>query len=190
MILSAETAGIIALLRTFGLPFRITSITGGSHATGSYHYAQGTGGQGLAVDIAGPLPYMVDPAGSKAAMLAICAKLRPYERNFAELICSHLSYSIRNGNRVGRMSVGSHYDHIHLAVSRGTLLARPTDVEATVVPDNPDLPNIEGPLTFHPCIATDGMCKGYYIFSVSTAELHAFGAGAPYYGRSEELTPD
>lgn len=188
--LSAETAGIIALLKTFGLPFRITSITEGSHATTSYHYRQGTGGRGLAVDIAGPIPYRLDPAGGKAAMLAICKALRPYERNFAELICSHLSYSVRDGQRVGRMSVASHYDHIHLAVKRGTLLARPTDVEVTVVPDDPNLPNIEGPLTFHPCVATDGMCKGYYIFSVSTSELHAFGPGAPYYGRSEELTPD
>lgn len=190
MSLSAETAGIVALIRSFKLPHRITSITGGEHVPSSYHYKRGTGGVGLAVDIAGPIPYNADPAGAKAAMMAICKELEPYHHSFAELICSHLSYSIKAGKKVPRMSVLTHYNHIHLAVAKGVILAQPTDLEATVVPDDPNLPNIEGPCTFHPVINnTTGECRGYYIFAPETVELHSYGPGAGYFGRSEDTTP-
>lgn len=55
--------------------------------------------------------------------------------------------------------------------------------------DNPDLPNIEGPLEIHLLQDQAGNCTGYAIFSVSTGELHGFGPGWKYYGRSEDLTP-
>jgi len=55
--------------------------------------------------------------------------------------------------------------------------------------DDPGVPNITGPLTFHPIVSADGMCTGYYVFSPSTGEVHGHGPGAPYYGRSEDSTP-
>jgi hypothetical protein len=60
-----------------------------------------------------------------------------------------------------------------------------------VVADNPDLPNIEGPLTFHPIADSNGYVTGYYIFSTRTGELHAHGDGnkVRYVGRSEDVTP-
>ena len=56
--------------------------------------------------------------------------------------------------------------------------------------DNPDLPNIEGPLELKVLQNQAGECTGYAIFSISTGELHGFGPGWKYYGRSEDLTPD
>lgn len=55
--------------------------------------------------------------------------------------------------------------------------------------DNPDVPNITGPLTFHPVVDANGICQGYYVFSPSTGEVHGHGPGAPYHGRSEDPTP-
>lgn len=55
--------------------------------------------------------------------------------------------------------------------------------------DDPSLPNISGPLTFHPIVDSGGIVQGYYIFSPSTGELHGHGPGAPYFGRSEDTTP-
>lgn len=57
------------------------------------------------------------------------------------------------------------------------------------VADNPDLPNITGPLTFHPIVDANGICQGYYIFAPSTGEVHGHGPGARWYGRSEDPTP-
>jgi hypothetical protein len=62
--------------------------------------------------------------------------------------------------------------------------------QETPMADNPDLPNIEGPLQLVVVADQAGNATGYYIFSVSTGELHSFGPGAKYFGRSEDLTPD
>jgi hypothetical protein len=188
---SLEVQGMIALLRSFGLPHRITDVdTPGVHTDGSYHYAAGTGGDGLAIDFAGLVPYSIDPATSRTQMLAICKALEPYESKIAELICSHLPYSIKHGRRVARYAVSSHWNHGHLAVERGVFLRYvTTPLEVIVVPDNPDLPNIEGPLTFHPLQDANGVCTGYFIFSQKTGELHSFGPGVRWFGRSEDITP-
>jgi len=191
---SREVQAMVALLRSFGLPHRITDVdTPNIHSRGSYHYQAGTGGHGLAIDVAGPIPYGADPAGSKAAMLAICARLVPYHEHLAELICSHLPYSVKNGRKVGRYAVSAHYNHVHLAVRKGVFLYQPpTDepVEVTVVPDNPELLNLEGPLTFHLLQDQNGICTGYAFFGTMTGELHGYGPGWRYYGRSEDPTPD
>lgn len=62
--------------------------------------------------------------------------------------------------------------------------------QETPMADNPDLPNIEGPLQLVVLADQAGNATGYYIFSISTGELHSFGPGARYFGRSEDLTPD
>ena len=53
------------------------------------------------------------------------------------------------------------------------------------MPDDPNLPNITGPVSLHPLVNSAGECTGYYVFSTKTGELHSFGPGAKYYGRSE-----
>jgi hypothetical protein len=56
------------------------------------------------------------------------------------------------------------------------------------LPDNPDLPNLPEILGFYPVInAQTGDCRGYYVLSPD-GQLHAFGPGAPYFGRSEVVT--
>ncbi len=182
---------MVRLIRSFGVPHRITDVNGPGHSRTSYHYVRGTGGRGTAIDIAGAVPYSVDRAGSTVAMLVICSLLEPYEPHITELCCSHLDYSIAAGRRVPRYAVADHWDHIHLAVTPGTFLVSPDPPpEVIVVPDNPDLPNIEGPLQLALLQTTEGFCTGYAIFSISTGELHGYGPGWKYYGRSEELTPD
>jgi hypothetical protein len=57
------------------------------------------------------------------------------------------------------------------------------------MPDDPNVPNITGPLTFHPIVDSQGITQGYYIFSPTTGELHGHGPGAKYYGRSEDTSP-
>jgi hypothetical protein len=63
-------------------------------------------------------------------------------------------------------------------------------IKEPAVPDNPDLPNIEGPLTLHLLQDQNGMCQGYAIFGTMTGEIHGHGPGWRYWGRSEDPTPD
>ena len=191
MAYSLEVQGMIALVRSLGVPHRVTDVnTPGVHTPSGFHYKDGTAGNGLAVDLAAIVPYNLDPTAARAGMLAICKALEPHESRFAELICSHLPYSIKDGRRVARYAVSSHWNHIHLAVPKGTFLVYvTTPMEVPVVPDDPNIPNIEGPLSFHPLQDTAGNCTGYYIFGTRTGELHSWGPGAKYYGRSEDITP-
>jgi hypothetical protein len=188
---SREVQALVRLVRSFGIPHRITDVNGPGHSRTSYHYVRGTGGRGTAIDIAGPLPYAIDQDRAVAAMLVICVLLEPYERHIEELCCSHLDYSIAAGRRVPRYAVADHWDHIHLAVRPGTfLVSADPATEVIVVPDDPNLPNIEGPLQLEVLQDGNGNCTGYAIFSISTGEVHGFGPGWKYYGRSEDLTPD
>lgn len=79
----------------------------------------------------------------------------------------------------------SHQNHVHAALRPGAALPVP---EEPNVPDDPQMPNIEGPLSFHPIANERGEVLGYYIFSTKTGELHTFGS-VPYLGRSEDLSP-
>jgi hypothetical protein len=55
--------------------------------------------------------------------------------------------------------------------------------------DSAELHNIEGPLQFQMLQDGDGNCTGYAIFSTKTGELHGYGPGWRYFGRSEDPTP-
>lgn len=57
--------------------------------------------------------------------------------------------------------------------------------------DNPNLPNIEGPLSLHTVVDANGVCWGYYIFGTRTGEVHAHGDPdhVKYWNRSEDITP-
>lgn len=168
---SKEALGIIEWLMRAGVPFKVTSsfpATPGVHSTRSYHYRAGTGGDSLAVDFAG-----IAPSRNSPELRAIMNAFIPIRPLLAELLGP--------GDK-------DHDDHVHVAVPKGTFLV-PFPKESLPVADNPALPNITGPATFHPVVDSNGFCWGYYIFSTETAEVHAYGDGerVPYYGRSEVL---
>lgn len=176
MAYSLEVRHLISYISRSGVPFRVTDVnTPGVHTSGSYHYRSGTDGLGLAVDLAEP-----QPSAGTPGLLKIFAAFGAVEKLLAELIYSGAPYNIKNGVRVPRYAVDTHWNHVHVAVPKWTLL--PTGV---IMPDDPNLPNITGPVSFHPLVDQNGNCTGYYIFSEKTGELHSFGPGAKFYGRSE-----
>lgn len=171
MAYTAEVAGIIRWMINSGIPFKITDVnTPGVHAENSYHY------QGLAVDLAG-----LQPSFNSTQLLQIFNAFKPVEHRLAELIYSGGGYSIKDGRKVNRYAIADHWNHVHVAVPRGMVLA----AEVAGMPDDPNMPNITGPVEFHPLMDQAGNCTGYYIFSSKTGELHSFGPGAKFYGRSE-----
>lgn len=165
---SREVDGIIGFLARTNVPFRVTDIsTPNVHTAGSYHYRQGTGGVGLAVDFAGPVPSKRSPE-----LRAIVDAFQPVRLQLVEFL--------HPWNRL------DHQDHIHVAVNLGVFLAPSVFPEANV-PDDPNLPNLFDIKFFVPIIrSSDGFCTGYYFVS-SKGEVHGWGAGAPYHGRSEVL---
>lgn len=62
--------------------------------------------------------------------------------------------------------------------------------EGIAVADNPELHNLEGPLSFHLLQDQNGFCTGYVLFGTTTGEVHGYGPGWKYWGRSEDPTPD
>ena len=155
MAYSLEVRHLIGYVASKGVKFTVTDVnTPSIHVDGSYHYQEGTDGVGLAIDIAGPTPGILTPALRMLFDIFV-----PVERQLAELIYAGASYNIKNGVRVPPYAVTTHKNHIHVAVPRGTFL--PTEVP---VPDNPSLPNITGPVSFHPIVDATGKCWGYYIF--------------------------
>lgn len=169
----------------------VTSTTGGSHSSRSLHYVPATNGKGRAVDLADRR----GPSSNSAWLLAIneaIIRLVPLPL-IAELIYGgEGSICVKNGRRVdGRVTFGgvidAHQNHIHLAVSEGFAYVT-TPEEPAPMPDDPTIPNIRGPVEFHTIVReSDGFCTGYYIFSPSTGEIHGWGEGAKFYGRSEVI---
>ena len=94
----------------------------------------------------------------------------------------------RQGHLVPGAPIRGHRDTGFATACPGSKLYAMLDVirhpwEETV-PDDPNLPNLPDIKWFLPIVGSDGVCKGYYIVS-SDGQLHAFGPGAPFYGRSE-----
>jgi len=84
-------------LSSRGVPYTITSTTGGKHAPGSYHY------QGKAVDMV------------SGNMMQIFNTLAGVGGSLAELFHDPAGWSIKNGQRVN-WTVGGHGGHVHGAV--------------------------------------------------------------------------
>lgn len=192
--ISRECQAIIDYVESSGVPYRVTDINGPGHVPGSYHYTPGTDGVGLAVDFAGVTP---------GVTVVTAAQMHDLYRLFL-LVGSQLAELIYSGSGVeagikdGRFVHGKsfygplvwpdHRDHVHVAVPRGTFLAplsHPIGTLEENMADDPALPNLPDILGFYPIVnTTTGRCEGYYILA-KNGELHAFGPGAPYYGRSE-----
>ena len=196
MTLSREAQSIIDYVESAGLAHRVTDTVGPGHSKGSYHYAKGTGGDGLAVDFGG-ITAGVNPV-TALQMAAIYRHFLDVSAQLAELIHSGsgIRQAVKNGKRVdglatyGPVTWRDHVDHVHVAVPRGTFLAplsHPLRTMEVLMADDPKVANITGPVTFHPIFNSEGHCTGYYIFSTKTAELHTFGEGAPFYGHPEVI---
>lgn len=198
MTISREAQSIIDYIESTGLPYRVTDVNGPGHAEGSYHYRAGTGGDGLAVDFAGTIPG-VTPTTAKQ-MFDIWRALWLAAPQLAELIHSGegISQAIKNGRPVdGRSFYGpvvwpDHRDHVHVAVERGTFLGALSHPLVTLeenMPDDPNTPNLFAEiLGFYPVVnTTTGECTGYYVVA-KDGELHAFGPGAQFFGRSEVVS--
>lgn len=176
---SREVQALIRYITATGVAFKVTDVnTPGVHTPTSYHYREGTDGTGLAVDLA-----LLSPSWNSPGLLNIFAHFGPVESQLAELIYSGAPYNIKDGKRVRPYAVEAHWNHVHVAVPKGTFLKEPAHMA-----DDPTLPNITGPVEFHPVVNSDGVCQGYYIFSQKTGELHSFGPGAVFYGRSEVVS--
>lgn len=157
-----------------GLAHRVTSGQRPPRWTGdtSRHIA------GLATDLAGPSPSRISQQ-----LLDIFEAFAPVEHMLYELIYSGAPYNIKNGQRVSRYAVNDHWNHVHVAVDQGVLLPR----REPAVPDDPNTPNLTDLAFFVPIVDANGVCTGYYMVS-STGEVHTWGPGAKFYGRSEIVT--
>lgn len=192
MTISLEAQSIVGYVESTGLPHRITSVYR-PKSIGSYHAAKGTAGDSLAVDLAAPQAG-VTPV-TVVQMTAIYRAFLDQSAQLAELIFNGpgITTAVKNGRRVDGPTVyavvwDDHRNHVHVAVPRGTFLtplSHPLRTMEALMADDPNLPNITGPVSFHPIFNAEGHCTGYYVFSEKTGELHSFGDGAPYYGRSE-----
>lgn len=194
MALSLEVQSLIAYLAKTGVSHRVTAILGryispsnpcSPHVATSNHCAAGTGGQGLAIDVAEPTASYNSPG-----LLAIFAAFGPVESRLSELIYSGAPYSIKDGRRVPRYAVDAHWNHVHVAVPRGTLLVpiqKPipdNEGVTTAVPDPNAPPDYD--LTGTPCsisavFDSNGNVKGYYVLT-DDGSIAALG-NIPYLGR-------
>ena len=200
MTVSREAVAIIDYVEATGLPYRVTSVVrypAPGERPRSYHEHKGTDGDGLAVDFAGVIPGVTPTTIDQ--MTAIYRAFLAVASQLAELIYSGpgIAVAVKNGKRVdGAATFGptvwpDHRDHVHVAVPRGTFLSHPagTIPKEAAVADDPNLPNLPDVAGFYPIVnTTTGECTGYYVLSKS-GELHAFGPGAKWYGRSEVVGP-
>lgn len=168
--MSAETDSLIRFLRFTGVPHRVTSVV--RDQPGSFHHV------GLAIDAAGPVP------GSNTPELrAVYEALLPLAGVAEELFYGGTGGALwRDGTKFTHAGLkASHLDHVHIAVPMGWRFT-----EAPSVPDDPNLPNLYDIKFFVPVVDAAGQCRGYYFVS-SKGEVHGWGPGATYYGRSEVL---
>jgi len=189
---SQESRSIIAFVEASGLPHRVTDVNGPGHATGSYHYAKGTGGVGLAVDFAGVVPGVTPTSANQ--MLAVYRALLGVASQLAELIHAGpgVTVAVKNGRRVDgptfyRSVWADHANHVHVAVPRGVFLSHPVGtlgMEAAV-PDDPNRPDVNAPIVGMAATPTG---KGYWLVAADGG-VFAFG-DATYLGNVEYVLPD
>ena len=115
-----ETEALIAYMQAAGVPCRVTSVV--RSALPSRHAQVGTGGNGLAVDFAGPAPGL-----DTDEMAAIFKAFEPVESQLHELIYAgpQVQHNIKRGKRVAKYAVADHHNHVHVSVDKGTLIKWP-----------------------------------------------------------------
>lgn len=183
-----ETPVTGALRRYAGLMgWCVTHTTDGIHARQSYHYV------GQAVDLAD----RAGPGRDTEQLLSIdhtIVSTLPHSMILELIYAGPGGICIRNGAVVngdatfGAATMAEHHDHVHLAVVPTFTYNGSQEVPRPMA-DDPNIPNLPDILGFYPVINTQtGECTGYYILA-KDGELHAFGPGAKFYGRSEVVTP-
>jgi hypothetical protein len=178
---TAVTAALRSLAGVMG--WAVMHTTDGAHSATSYHYPRAGA---RAVDLAA----RSGPSWDSDELLAInegIIRVLPLSM-ISELIYSGPgNICVKNGKVIagyGADVMSRHHNHVHLAV-----IATFTYNGGTPVPpDDPTIPNIRGPVELHVIVDANGHATGYYIFSPTTGEIHAWGEGAKYYGRSEVVT--
>lgn len=160
----------------YGSP-TVSQTTGGQHAKGSLHY---TG-------------HARDYGRSNSDLPAILGELLPFAVGPEHKVCELFGLTTfwRDGRvfTPGRALHDDHQDHVHVGLRAGAVLPRPArPIPQEPVMDDPEIPNITGPVQLHLVLSVSGVCTGYYIFSPTTGEIHAHGPGATYHGRSEVVT--
>lgn len=178
---------VTAALRTLAglMNWAVTSTTNGAHSKTSHHYS------GRAVDLAA----RSGPGVDTSELLAInegIVQVLPLSM-ISELIYGGPgNVCVKNGRIVAGLDVygpvvlGRHRNHVHLAVvPTFTYSGSQEVIKPMAVTNNPDLPDIVGPVQLSVLFDQSGTCTGYFIFSEATGELHGFGPGAKFHGRSE-----
>lgn len=187
--ISQEAQALIDFVESCAIPYRVTDVNGPGHAKGSYHYAKGTGGTGLAVDFAGVTPG-VTPV-TVVQMADIYRALRTVAPQLAELIHNGpgTGMAVKNGRVMNGSSLygpavwDAHKNHVHVAVPKGTFLtplSHPLSTLEATVADNPDIPNAAAPVVAFQATPTG---EGYWLVTADGA-VYAFG-DARYLGRVE-----
>lgn len=161
----------------YGAP-TVSQTTGGDHAPNSLHYAgrardYGRHTSDLPTILAELLPFAVGPDHKLQELFGLSTFWK-----HGRVITP--SAELRN----------SHQDHVHAGLREGATLPRPARPvpEEPVMPDNPDLPNITGPVTYSFFVASDGTLTGYACWSAVTGEMHLWSRDPEkvrFLGRSE-----
>ena len=175
------TAALRKLASIMG--WAVTATTNGAHSKRSYHHARAGA---LAVDLAS----LDGPGWDSEQLLEINHEII---RSIPHSMILELIYSgpgnicVKNGRIVsglgayGQTVMSRHHNHVHLAVVPSFTY----NGGQNVAPDDPNSPNLPDIMGFYPVVnSTTGQCNGYYILAAN-GELHAFGPGAQFFGRSE-----
>lgn len=188
--ISRECQAIIDYVESTGLPYRVTDVNGPGHAVGSYHYAKGTGGDGLAVDFAG-LAFGITPL-TLTQMAAIYGAFRDIASQLAELIHSGpgITKAVKNGKLVdgasfyGPLVWPDHRDHVHVAVPRGTFLTPRPRAAGSGPPTvtSASYPGGEDMLTRHDVDipALDGQGRGWVELDLPADRVVSIVVNGPY----------
>ena len=164
----------------------VSSANSGGHSGTSWHYAPGTDGKGLAVDL-------VDPAGpgwdSEALSLINSQVIRfiPLALIKECIYSGPGSICVKNGRVVpasfyGAAVVGRHHNHVHLAIAKGFTYNSP---EVFVPADDPNRVNVNAPIAGMAATPTG---RGYWLVGMDGG-VYAFG-DAVFYGNVEFVKPD
>lgn len=159
---SLEVRSLRALAAHIGA--RVTSTTGGEHAAASYHFRSGTGGEGLAIDLA-----------EKSGPSSLTPGLKRIATEVARLIgpsCAELIYAtgpnLKDGRAAwyGPSTLWAHRNHVHVAVGRGFRWTAPvTEVR----------PMYDPPLVLAPVVASLGSPGGGTWVLTQDGAIYAFG---------------
>lgn len=148
--ISDEDRALIRYLELAAVPHRVTSTTNHSvnakSGNPSRHRQPGTNGLGLAVDFAGLV------ANDARALRLIFDAFDAESRQLFELIYSGAPYSIKAGRRVPRYAIEDHWNHVHVAVNRGTFLVPPAPSSP---PDPPEIAQEPSMRIIHPKTGDD-----------------------------------